>query len=132
MEKVVCNSCSLCLPIKPQTSCAVMDMVSSDGHVYSSVELDTCRLCSTQLLRIADMVDVTVLYDGENTAHTSYDTGLFAVVNVAASDDVASDFFLEPSVELSAAYSISFHLCRALYLLMEEIHIVLGIPVFSE
>ena len=75
---------------------------------------------------------MVVLDDTEHTAHPSDNTGLLAVMDMAAADDMASDVLFRPAVILSAAYRIALHLGRALYMLSGEIMIVLRVVIFSE
>ena len=50
MHKVLSDTCTLCFPVKPYTHDTVVDVISPDGNVYSSMELDTCGLSASQLL----------------------------------------------------------------------------------
>ena len=78
------------------------------------------------------MVDVVILNQAEHASHTSNDTGLLAVVDMAAPYDVASYRFLCPAVVLSAADCVALHLGRAFYLLSCEIMVVFLVIVFSQ
>ncbi len=75
---------------------------------------------------------MAVFYCRENGTHASDDTGLLAVVYMAPSHDVGSDVFFCPSVVLSAANGITFHLCGTLEPLGVEVHVVFPVTVFSQ
>ena len=75
---------------------------------------------------------MAVLDSREYGAHPAYDTRLLTVMDIAAAYDVMTYILLEPAVVLAAAYRITLHLRGALYVLREEIHIVLFIVIFSE
>ena len=78
------------------------------------------------------MMDMAVFDRRENRSHTTYDTGLLTMMDVTSSYDMTSHLFLEPAVILTAAYSISLHLCRTLDTSDGEIHIVLGIQILAQ
>ena len=67
MEQVLRNACSLCLPVKPEASRTVMEMVSSNDHIDCRMHLDTADLCTRKVLFVVDMVNVIVLNDREYT-----------------------------------------------------------------
>ncbi len=54
------------------------------------------------------------------------------MMDIAAADDMTADAFLEPSVVLTASNGVALHLCRAFYVFMEDIHVILRITVFTE
>jgi len=91
----------------------VVDVVSSECHVNGGVDLDARDFGATQLLHGVDVMDVVIFDHGENCAHATYDTGLLAVVNMAAAHDMRADFFFEPAVVLTAANGVTLHLCGA-------------------
>ena len=132
VQEIARNARSLRFPVAPDAHGTVMDMVAAEGHVDGGMELDAGYLGSAELLHIVDVVDMVVLYDAEYASHTSYDTCLFAVMDVAAADDVAAYLFLEPSVILAAAYGVALHLCRALHILVGEEMLVVGIEILAQ
>ena len=77
-------------------------------------------------------MDMAVLDGREYGSHPSYNTSLLTVMNMASSYDMVTDILLKPSVILSSADRISLHLSRALNVLRVEIHIILGIFVFTQ
>ena len=123
---------TLSLPVAPYTHDTVMDMVSPDRHVDSGVDLDTCRLGSSELLRVAHIMDMTILDSREYRTHPTYDTRLLTVMDMASSYDMVTDILLEPTVILTSADGISFHLSRALNVLCIKVHIVLRIFILTE
>ena len=125
MQEIPCDSGSLRLPVTPDSHPTVMDMVPAESNIYGCMELDTCNLRSAQLLHVIYVMDVVILDCGENTSHTSNDTGLLTVMDITSPYDVTSYCFLGPAFILSTAHSIPLHLGRALYMLMEEVVVVI-------
>ena len=106
MEEILRDARSLRLPVTPDTHGTVMDMVSPHDDIDGSMQLDPRYLSSAELHHIVDMMNVVVLDDTEDTAHSSDDTALFTVMDIVAPYYMASDLLLKPSVILSAAYGI--------------------------
>lgn len=67
MKKISGNACSLCLPVQPDSSGTVVDMVSADDHIDSCVHFDTADLCAGQVLLIINMMNMVILNDGESS-----------------------------------------------------------------
>ena len=132
MQEVLCNTCSLCLPVTPDTHPAVMDMISAEDDIDSGMELDTCDLRSAELLHAVNVMDVVVFDDRKYASHSSYDTGLFAVMDMASSYDMSADGLLGPAVILSTAYGIPLHLGGTLYMLVEEVIVVVFLGIVTE
>ncbi len=68
VEQVLCDTGSLCLSVKPQTTGAVVEMVAADDHINGSMHFDTADFRTGQVLFVIDMVNMVVLYDREHTA----------------------------------------------------------------
>ena len=68
MEQVLGHTGALGLPVQPQTSGAVVDMISPVNNVNSSMHFDSADLCPCQVLLIIDMVDMVVLDEREYSA----------------------------------------------------------------
>src|SRR5699024_7130113 len=81
---------------------------------------------------VVDVMDMVVLDEGEHAAHASADAVLFAVMDVAAADDMASHLFFEPAVVLSPAHGIPLHLGRAFDMFCCEIMVIVRIQIFSQ
>ena len=77
------------------------------------------------------MMDMTVLNGGKHRTHASHNTGLLAMMDLTAANDVMTDVLFEPSVILSPAHSVPFHLSGRLYMFCVEVHVILGITVFA-
>ena len=75
---------------------------------------------------------MVVLDDGKYTAHPSNNAALFTVVDITAADDMAADLFLEPSVVLTAADRVTFHLGRAFDMPVCKIMVVVGVKILAE
>ena len=132
VQEIAGDSGSLCFPVAPDTHPAMMDVISAEGYVDGSMELDSCDLSSAELLHVIDVMDVVILDDRENASHSSYNAGLFAMVDVTSSDDVSAYGLLGPAVILRAAYRISLHLSGALKMLMEEVVVVVFLRIVTE
>src|SRR5699024_12703111 len=85
------------------------------------MQFDAGNLGPAQLHHVVDVVDVVVFNQGKDPAHPADDAALLAVVNVAAANDMAADFFLQPAMVLPAANGIPLHLGGALEVVMGEI-----------
>ena len=96
------------------------------------MKLNSGNLRSAKLLHIVDMMDMIIFNNAEYTSHTAHDAGLFAMVNMASADNMASDFFFQPSMILTAAHRIPLHLRRALHMLSRKVVVVLRVVIFSE
>ena len=88
MHEIARNSSALCLPVRPDSHGAMMDMISSKNHVNCCMELNSCDFCSSKLLHIIDMMDVIILNNRKYTSHTSNDSCLFAVMDIASSNNM--------------------------------------------
>ena len=96
--------------------------------MYSEDEYDLAGFS----LHIVDVVDVVVLNQTEHAAHPSDDACLFTVMDMAAAYDVMTDGFLQPSVILSAADGIAFHLSGGFDVLFGEVMVIFGIVIFAQ
>ena len=115
MEQVLGYTRPLCLPVKPEPSGAVMEMVAADDDVNGCVHLDAADLSACKVLFVVDMVDVVVLNDGEHPSQMPDDPGLAAIVDIAPAHDVGADVFLCPAFPLCLADSVPFGL-RAVFI----------------
>ena len=61
VKKVLCNTCTLSFPVAPDTHGGVMNMVTTNGYVDSSVKLNTGNLGAAKLLHVVDVMNVVVL-----------------------------------------------------------------------
>ncbi|OQA24106.1 MAG: hypothetical protein BWY61_01277 [Firmicutes bacterium ADurb.Bin354] len=131
-EDILCDTCSLRLPVRPDTHGAIMDDIPSHDDINSSMKLDTRDLGTAQLHHIIDMMDMVILYNTEYAAHSSDDAALLAIVDIIASYDVTSHIFLKPSVILPPADSVSLHLSRTLYMLIGKVVLIIRIKILSK
>ena len=132
MQEVLSDTCSLCLPVAPDSHPAVMYVIPAEDNVNGRMELDAGNFRSSELLHIVDVMDVVILDDREYASHSSYDTGLFAVMDMASSYDMSADGLLGPAVILSTAYGIPLHLGGTLYMLVEEVIVVVFLGIVTE
>ena len=76
-------------------------------------------------------MDVTVLNGGKHRTHASHNTGLLAMMDLTAADNVMTDVLFEPSVVLAPAHGVPLHLSGRLYMFCVEVHVILGITVLA-
>ena len=131
MEQVLRDSCSLRFPVTPDSHRAVMDVVALIQNIDRCMHLNTCNLCTSLFHHVINVMNVVVLDHAEHAAHTTDDTTLFTVMDVISADDMTSYLFFQPAMILSAAYSVTFHLCRTFYLFICKIMIVIRIQIFT-
>ena len=132
VQIIAAYSCALRFPVAPDAHCTVMDMVSPNNNIDSCVQFDTGDLCSSKLHHIVDVMDVIILNYAEDASHAADDAALLAMMYIVAADNVSAYVFLQPSVILSAAYGVTFHLCRAFYIFCSKVVVVVRIIVSSE
>ena len=132
MEQVLSNPCSLRLPVKPQSACAVMEMISPDDHVDRRMHLDTADLCTGQVLLIINMMNMVILDDGEYAAKMTYDTGLSAVMNITATDNMGTDPLLGPALPLCLTDAVTLRLSTMLQLSVQPLIVIVWLFVFTK
>ena len=96
MKQVLGHSSTLGLPIQPQASGTVMEVVSPDHYINGCVHLNSADFRAGQVLLVIDVVNVVILYDREHPSQMPYNTGLSAVMNIAAAHNMRADGFLRP------------------------------------
>ena len=69
-------------------------MIPAHHHVDCRMKLNTGNLRTAQLLHVINMMNMVILNQTEDTAHTTYDTGLLTTVNMTTSYDMSADVFL--------------------------------------
>ena len=52
--------------------------------------------------------------------------------DVVSANDMASNFFFQPAMILTTTYSITLHLCRALYIFCSKVMVILWIKIFAK
>ncbi len=132
MKQVLRHPRSLRLPVEPEASRAVVNVVAAENAVDCRMHLDAADLGTGQVLAVVDVVDVVVLNNRENAAEVSDDTGLPAVMNIAAADDVASDVFFEPALTLRLDDVVALRLRAVLELIGEPAVVIVRLFVFTE
>ena len=75
-------------------------MVSPDHYINGRVHLNSADFRAGQVLLVIDVVNVVILYDREHPSQMPYNTGLSAVMNIAA-------VFLKASRPIKASVSIA-------------------------
>ena len=107
MEEISCNAGSLCLPVKPQTTGAVMYMVAAENNIDSGMHFDTADLCSCQILLVVNVVDMVVFNNREYASKMSYNTCLAAVMNLTSAYNMGTNMLLIPSFIGSLADAVA-------------------------
>ena len=108
MEEISCNAGSLCLPVKPQTTGAVVDMVAAENNIDSSMHFDTADLCSCQILLVVNVMNMVVFNNREYASKMSYNTCLTAVMDLTSAYNMGTDVFFIPSFIGSLADAVAF------------------------
>ena len=111
MEEISCNAGSLCLPVKPQTTGTVVDMIATEDNINCSMHFDTADFCSCQILLVVNVMDMIVFNNGKYTAQMSYDACLTAVMDLTSAHNMGTDMFFVPSLIGSLADTVTFCLC---------------------
>lgn len=132
VQKILRDPGALGLPVCPDPHRTIVDAVAADGHVDGRVQLDARDLSPAELHHIVDVVYMVVFDGGKGAAHPPDDPALLTVMDLVAADDVASHFFFDPSMVLSAAYGIPLHLGRALDMLAGKVVVVVRVQVLPE
>ena len=88
MEQILCHPGALTLPVQPDASGTVMEMIVTDDHIDRCMQLDTANLRPCQIPLIINMIDVIVLNYGKYTAQITDDTGLPAVMDITVPYDM--------------------------------------------
>ena len=68
MEEVCAYPGTLCLPVKPKTTRAVMEMIVSYDNVYGGMHLYTADLRARKILLVVYVMDMIVLDYREDTS----------------------------------------------------------------
>ena len=87
-----------------------MEVVSPDHYINGRVHLNSADFRAGQVLLVIDVVNVVILYDREHPSQMPYNTGLSAVMNIAAAHNMRTDGFLRPAFHLRLADGVPFRL----------------------
>ena len=132
MEQILRNSCSLSLPVKPETSRAVMEMVLSDNNIDGRMHLDSAYFRARKVLLVVYVVNMIVLDDREYTAEMSDDTGLSAIMNIVVSYYVGTVSVFVPALNLSLADAVTLGLGTVFVFPFKPLVIVVALEVFTK
>ena len=118
VEQVLCHPGTLCLPVQPKTARAMVDMIAAEDNVDGGVHFNSADFCAGQILLVIDIMNMVIFYNGKNAAKMSDNTGLSAVMDMAAASDMGTDMFFIPAFIGSLADAVTFMLsllgCRYL------------------
>ena len=131
MENILGDTSALHLPIQPDTTGAVMNMISPIDAIDCCMHLDATDLCSSQILLIINVMDVAVLNDGECSTQMAHDTSLTAVMDMSATDNVRADSFLTPALYLRLADTFTLCLGTILILPLQPLIIIAFLPILT-
>ena len=109
-----------------------MEVVSANDYVDRRMHLDTADLCTGQVLLIINMMNMVILDDGEYTAKMTYDTGLSAVMNITATDNMGTDPFLGPALPLCLTDAVTLRLSTMLQLSVQPLIVIVWLFVFTK
>ena len=132
MEKVLGYSGSLCLPVQPDSSRAVVDMVSAEYDIDGCMHFNPADFCTGQILLIINMMNMVILNQGKYASQMPYDSCLAAVVNIAPSDNMMADVFLCPSFSLCLADAFPLCLRTVLIFPVQPFIIIALLLIFAQ
>ena len=113
VEQVPGDTGPLGLPVQPQASGAMVDVVVTDNGIDGGVEFDSGNLRAIQLLLVVDVMDMVVFDQGKGAAQMAHNSRLPAVVNIASPDGVGAYRVLIPALVDRSANHIPFILGTA-------------------
>ena len=132
VKGVLSNSRALRLPVEPESAGAVVDAVAADDRVNGGVELNSADLRSGEILLKIDVVYMVILDKRKSAAEMPDDTGLTAIVDIAAAHDVAAYALLRPALAHGKAHYLALCLSAVLELFPEPFIVVFRLIVLSE
>jgi len=109
-----------------------MNVVSSENDINCGMEFYAGNFGSTKLMHIVYVVNMVIFNDREHATHTTYNTGLFTVMNITSSYYMSANGFLCPTIVLGTAYCITLHLSRTFYMLVEEVVVIVFLGIVTE
>ena len=107
-------------------------MVPAIDDINGCMHLDAADLCASEILLIVDMMDMVVLDHREHATQMSHDPGLATVVDMTASDDMASHRLLRPTLVLRLHDIVTFGLRAVLGIAGRPLIVIVGLQVFPE
>ena len=132
MKQVLGHSSTLGLPIQPQASGTVMEVVSPDHYINGRVHLNSADFRAGQVLLVIDVVNVVILYDREHPSQMPYNTGLSAVMNIAAANHMGTDLLFVPAFVLSLTDAIPLRLCSIFEFDLRPLVVIFRLEIFSK
>ena len=123
---------SLRLPVKPDSPCAVMDMISSYNDIDRGMHLDSADLSAGEIVPVIDMMDLVILYHTEYAAKVTHDPSLPAVVDIAVLYKMRADILFIPAFRLRFTYAVALRLSAILIFCLKPFIIIIGLQIFAE
>ncbi len=109
-----------------------MEVVSANDYVDRRMHLDTADLCAGQVLLIINMMNMVVLDDGEYAGKMPYDTGLSAVMNITASDNMGTDPLLGPALPLCLTDAVTLRLSTMFQVSVQPLTVIVWLFVLTK
>ena len=88
MEEVLGNTSSLSLPVQPDSTCTVVNVVAAVNTVDCGMHFNSTDFSTSKILLVIDVVNVVIFNQREYSAKVSYNTCLSAVVDITAAYNV--------------------------------------------
>ena len=96
------------------------------------MHLDAADLRTGKVLLVVDVVDVVVLDHGEDTAQMPHNTGLTAVVDMAAPDNVVADPLLGPALPLCLTDALPLGLGAVLVFCFQPLVVIFRLVILAQ
>ena len=132
IHQVLRQAGSLCLPVKPDASRAVVNPVSAENNINGRVHLDSADFRAGKVLLVVDVVNVVVLNDREHTSQMTDNTGLSTVMNRAAANNMTPDVLLVPVLIACLQNAVTLRLGTIFIFPFKPTVIVAGLQIFSK
>ena len=111
---IAAYSGALCLPIKPNSSDAVVKAVVVNVCINGGVQLNCRNLPPHKVVAIADIINSVAVYVTKSAAQMTYNSILTAVIDNVVSDCVGAYALLTPTN--MACHKHRFKLCSVAWL----------------
>ena len=132
VKQTLCDPRPLSLPVKPDSSCAVMNVIPFEYHIDSGVHFDSADFRALQIVFDVNMMDMIVFNLRENTPQMTNDAGLPAVMNLTFSDNMGANIFSVPTLIYRLAYGFPLSLGSMFIKKIRPLIFILRLPVFSK
>ena len=132
VKKVLGDPGSLCLPVQPQASRTVVNVVVPVSNVDGGVHLDATDFGPGQVLADINIVDIIIFNQGADTTEVPNDSGLPTVMDMVAADNMGAHMLLIPALVGSLANGVPLSLGTILVLPLEPLIIIVWLEVLAK